>query len=242
VSGSTAPSLTTYAGLTSAVAAWLMRDPSDPDIQAVIPLWVQLAEAEFTHDSPLGLTETLVRKRLSTEFDQLPNDFVQVMEVFYVGTGQCPTRRVIPYSTREGMARHHGHYGREPLNYTIIGNLIQFGPCFLDPFELAVDPHWFEMQYRARVPRLGSNDGDSGALITTNDILVNHPSIYLYGTLVQAAPYIGADARLAMWQARYSDALAKASARSITGRTGRIEQKVDENVGYDQSAHSFRDY
>jgi hypothetical protein len=41
----------------------------------------------------------------------------------------------------------------------------------------------------------------------TNWLLVAHPAIYLYGTLVHSAPYLGDDNRLQLWGSMFENAL-----------------------------------
>ena len=38
---------------------------------------------------------------------------------------------------------------------------------------------------------------------TTNWLLTDHPDIYLYGTLIQSAPYLKDDNRVSIWQSLY---------------------------------------
>jgi hypothetical protein len=45
------------------------------------------------------------------------------------------------------------------------------------------------------------------ATTTTNWALTNHPDLYLYGTLRQAAPYLVEDQRAAQWEQKYQAAL-----------------------------------
>ena len=58
----------------------------------------------------------------------------------------------------------------------------------------------------ADLPRL-SND------VPTNWLLEMQPDIYLYGSLCQAAPYLGDDARIATWSALYKRSVDSADAK-----------------------------
>ena len=42
-----------------------------------------------------------------------------------------------------------------------------------------------------------------GGAVTTNWLLTAHPDIYLYGTLLESAPYLKDDARVVVWQTEY---------------------------------------
>ena len=56
------------------------------------------------------------------------------------------------------------------------------------------------MQYYARVPALTDVE-------TFNWILTEYPDIYLYGSLVHAAPYLADDQRITVWAALYQSAV-----------------------------------
>lgn len=69
----------------------------------------------------------------------------------------------------------------------------------------------FQRDPRIREP--GSNNSVLPSLMTTdpNWLLTAHPDIYLYGTLVELAPYLKDDARVPVWEQRYQDAVATLS-------------------------------
>jgi hypothetical protein len=56
------------------------------------------------------------------------------------------------------------------------------------------------LAYYAKLSKLSDSN-------TTNWLLTAAPDAYLYGTLMQAAPYLQDDARIATWSALYSSAL-----------------------------------
>lgn len=66
----------------------------------------------------------------------------------------------------------------------------------------------FQRDPRVREP--GSNNVVLPSLMTTdpNWLLTAHPDIYLYGTLVESAPYLRDEERLPVWEQRYQDAVA----------------------------------
>lgn len=64
----------------------------------------------------------------------------------------------------------------------------------------------FQRDPRVRDP---GNNAVLVSLMTTdpNWLLTAHPDIYLYGTLVEAAPFLKDDARVPVWEARLQDAI-----------------------------------
>jgi hypothetical protein len=54
--------------------------------------------------------------------------------------------------------------------------------------------------YYKALPALSAN--------STNWLLTAHPDVYLYGSLMQAAPYLKNDERLAVWGSLYTASIA----------------------------------
>jgi hypothetical protein len=75
----------------------------------------------------------------------------------------------------------------QPRYYTI-----EAGNFRLAPIPDAVYP--INCLYYAQFPSL---------LLGINWLITNHPGIYLYGTLVQATPYIANDERTAVWESKF---------------------------------------
>tara|TARA_B100001094_G_scaffold320748_1_gene367441 strand:+ start:329 stop:958 length:630 start_codon:yes stop_codon:yes gene_type:complete len=72
-----------------------------------------------------------------------------------------------------------------PINYTILGEKLKAGP-------VPNSASGAVLRYYQRITAL-SADSD------TNWLLTYYPDIYLYGSLVHTAPYLGEDARLQTW-------------------------------------------
>jgi hypothetical protein len=65
---------------------------------------------------------------------------------------------------------------------------------------VADDSYTAELTYYAKLSKLSSTN-------TTNWLLTAASDAYLYGTLMQAAPYLKDDARIAVWSSMYISAL-----------------------------------
>ena len=57
---------------------------------------------------------------------------------------------------------------------------------------------------------------------TTNNILTHFPDLYLYGSLLHAAPYLGDDARISIWSGLYQKALSGANVQSNEAKYGGV--------------------
>lgn len=180
-------SLDSYAGLLSSIAGWLMRD----DLTAVIPDFVTLAEADMNQKLRLRamLTRSATTLDDATGYETLPTDFMQMYRL----TLDDEDIDFAPALQMPGFALDWRGYGT-PLYYTILGNQLQFVPV---PSSLTGA---LQMTYYARVPALSASN-------TSNVLLAANPALYLYGALLQAAPYLSDDQRVQTWGTLYSQAL-----------------------------------
>jgi hypothetical protein len=81
----------------------------------------------------------------------------------------------------------------KPKFFTVVGSEFRFVPT-PDASYAA------EIVYFARLNKLSVS-------VATNFLLTSSPDIYLYGSLLQAAPYLQDDARIQVWAALYERAL-----------------------------------
>ena len=80
---------------------------------------------------------------------------------------------------------HAGSDSGKPDVYTIIGNNISLGPTPSAVYEVSM------LYYK-------TFDAITG-LSPTNWVITNAPDIYLYGTLLEAEPFLMNDARVQLW-------------------------------------------
>jgi hypothetical protein len=81
----------------------------------------------------------------------------------------------------------------KPLYFALVGNQIEVLP----PPDTG---YTAELTYVATLAKLS----DSNA---SNWILERHPDVYLYGSLLQAAPYLRDDERVGLWTPLYAQAI-----------------------------------
>ena len=176
--------LSTYSGLLTSLAGWLMRD----DLTAVLPDFVALAEADMFARLRLRAMLTRATTTISGDgYESLPDDFLQMWRLTLDG-------REIEFSPTVRMAGYaEGYRGSAPLYFSVIGESLQFAPVGPTPGGL------LEMTYYAR-PEALSDDNQSNALLLAS------PALYLYGALVQSAPYLADDARVQTWATLYQEA------------------------------------
>ena len=199
--------IATFDDLVSNVGDWLNRS----DLTAVIPTFVQLAEAAFNTDERFRTQHLLARAQapIASQFTALPSDFLEMSNLRLL-VNSTPSRgtATIEYVSPSDMDEYRMRYlaPGQPRYYTIIGEEMEVLP--------APDSSYIaEMVYHGRVPALSTTN-------ETNWLLTNHPDLYLYGTLLQSAPYLKDDTRVQTWATIYgaiADTLRVATERAKYG-------------------------
>jgi len=81
----------------------------------------------------------------------------------------------------------------KPLYFTVVGNQFRLLP-------IPDGAYTAELVYYAKLTKLSST-------VATNWLLTQAPDVYLYGALLQAAPYLQDDARIPVWSSLYQAGL-----------------------------------
>ena len=175
-------SLSTYSDLKSSIANWLMRD----DLTSVIPDFITLAEADMNSRLRLRSMLTRATATLDEAYETLPTDYLQMYRVMV-------NEDRITFAPTDLLAKYALDYaGEAPLYFSITGSQLQLVPAPSGSRTATI-----EMTYYARPTALSDSN-------TSNAILAASPGLYLYGSLVQAAPYQGDDQRVQTWAQLYT--------------------------------------
>lgn len=178
-----------YTELKAAVGDFLNRQ----DLAAVIPTFISLAEAALSrsvrHRKMLERSTAV----LDEHFTQLPTDFLEAKNI---QLNSSPVTSLSYVTQEQADLLRSGVYqsSGKPVHYTIVGDDIEVVPVPDATYEI-------EMVYYSRLPALSNSNA-------TNWLLDDHPDAYLYGALLQSAPYLKDDARLATWGQLYAGAVA----------------------------------
>jgi len=183
--------LSNYEELKTAVASWLDRD----DLTAQIPDFITVAESYINDDLRVTsmITEATVTPSTTELYVSKPTGFKEAL-AFNDDQGNS----LIQVHHEDLKDQQNGASAGRPQYYSVT-NRINFE-------RLADTSYSFVMTYYKALDI---------ATDSTNDILTEYPSIYLYGTLLQAEPYIKNDARIDTWYQLYETALKKANNRSL---------------------------
>lgn len=170
----------TYSDLKAEIALWLNRQ----DLTTQIPSFVRLAEARFSRELLCRQQETRSTATLSEQFLALPTDF-KSMKQLQVNSDPVAPLLFVAATELDKERQLISDVAGKPRLFSIIGSEIEFAPVPDAEYEV-------EMVYYAKITPLSDS-------ATSNWLLTDHPDLYLYGSLMQAAPYLHDDERIPVW-------------------------------------------
>jgi hypothetical protein len=178
--------LSTYTELKATLADYLHRT----DMTSRIVDFITLAESEINSEIRTRLMETDASLTLvsGTNTIALPTRYSEpiLLELVISGRENTPLRYLTP-SQMEDETETGSTY--EPRYWTINGSNIEF-------------PNDADQDYSVRFRHLADFDL---ATTSTNTLLTKYPGIYLYGSLLQAEPFMNNDPRIATWANFYAN-------------------------------------
>lgn len=179
--------LTTYAELKASVADWLNRE----DLAAAIPSFIALAEADMNRKLQDWRMEVRADASLDARYSALPTDWIETVRLNLIS----PSARLDLASdgALAEMRFQRGDVAGKPTHYSHTAGSLELFPT-PDASYAA------ELIYIAKIVSLSDAQ-------TTNWLLQAAPDVYLYGALMQAAPYLKDDARIAIWGGLYAEAV-----------------------------------
>jgi hypothetical protein len=178
--------ITNYTELQSALASWLDRS----DLTSRIPEFIALAEDSLNKRLRIRAMENRATATVNEEYVALPTGFLE-MRNFQLNTS--PKQR-LDFVTPENIDTFWTSSTTGlPKFYTFIGGEIQLAPA-------PASSYTAEMDYYKKWDI---------ATDSTNWLLTNAPRVYLYGTLLQAEPFLKNDKRLGVWEQMFEKALAE---------------------------------
>lgn len=175
--------ITDYASLQTAVARTLNR----ADLDSAIPGLIQRAEDD------LLLNEDVVKHTdrgavlVSADGLQLPSDIYRLDRWYHDGPTYYGPIHTVDAAGIADLKARLGATG-VPAYVAIVGDRARFAPA-------PDDAYTTRMTYWRRITRLSDSQ-------TTNWLLEEYPSIYLYAALLEAAPFLKDDERIPVWATR----------------------------------------
>ena len=204
----------TFAELKTAAANWLDRS----DLTDRIPEFISLAEARFNRVLRIRDMETVstaISTVAGTREYSLPTGFVQMKE-FHLTTDPITP---LAYITPEMMSRMWaGSAKAKPQVFTIIADNVRLGPSPDAVYTTSM------LYYKTFTSLSDSN--------TTSEMLTNNPDVYLYGTLLEAEPFIMNDERVPLWLSAFEKAVSDIQNQDNKDRHSGSQLRVMNTGGY----------
>lgn len=177
--------ITTYSELKTSVANWLNRD----DLTATIPDFISLAEARIARDLRHWKQEKRVTTDANERYENLPNDLIEIRQVQHTSGGVISSISSVEMENRRAALNTTG----KPKYMRLTADQMEFYPTPDTSYSIS-------MLYYGRIPALSDLEPD-------NWLLRDAPDVFLYGALLQSAPYLVDDARVQVWAGLYQSGI-----------------------------------
>jgi hypothetical protein len=134
----------------------------------------------------------------------LPSDFLETKSFKLTSTNPVTPLIFQTIDALDDLSRTFSAASR-PKYFGIVGTQIRVVP-------VPDATYTTELIYYSKLSKLSST-------VSTNWLLTASPDIYLYGSLLQAAPYLQDDARIPVWSSLYERALTDVQTADDRGAT-----------------------
>ena len=177
--------ISTYSELQTAVKNWL--DRTDTDISNRAPEFIALAEAKLNRVLRVRPMEVAGSDTMSYGAISLPSDWVAYKSIWYTYSGSRVELINMPPQEFNRFDTGSTDY---PSGYYIAASSVYFGPS-TPSSDFTVGYIYYQ-----KIPALSDS-------ATTNWLLTSHPDIYLYGALLEAAPYLKEYPEIQLWMTAF---------------------------------------
>ena len=176
--------LVNYSDLKTSIADWLNRS----DLTATIPDFITLAESGFNKEIRNRKMIKRATATIDSQYSAVPSDWLQTVD-FVIETNPVVTLEFITNEKLDKLRETYTSSGT-PKFYTIVGQELEVLPV---PDSATLTG---EITYYSKIPNLTD-------VSPTNWLMNSSPDIYLYGSLLQSAPYLVDDSRIPVWASMY---------------------------------------
>lgn len=136
---------------------------------------------------------------IDSRFSQLPADWLETLR-FHISSGDTYRLELISLDDMVEFREQSLNTSGRPKYYAHVGDTIEVYPT-------PDGEYTSELMYYQSIPALS----DSNA---SNWLLDVAPDAYLYGSLLQAAPYLAEDERIQVWSGLYAGAVSSLNSSS----------------------------
>ena len=178
----------TYAELKDQVRNFINK----PDIDQTIDTFIDLAEADIARKVRHWKMEKRATVQLDDQYSRVPTDWLESIR-FYLSEGN--TFELTQVSHAEIISKRV-----DALNTTGRPRYFTMSDGAFEVYPTPDTAYTAELLYYAKNDALSDSN-------TYNWLLQDAPDVYLYGTLMHTAPFLGEDARIPVWANLYQSAL-----------------------------------
>jgi hypothetical protein len=129
---------------------------------------------------------------IDTEYSAVPADFLETKSI-KLNTNPVTALAFESIDAMDLMKSTMYLSPGKPQYFSIVGGQIRVLP-------VPDNSYTAELTYYAKLTKLSST-------VASNWLLASSPDVYLYGSLMQASPYLKDDARIPVWSSMYTSAL-----------------------------------
>lgn len=202
--------ITTYAELKTSVGNWLDRD----DLTSTIPDFISLAEKQMEREVRHYKMIERASGALDSQYSAVPADWLETLR-FSITSGNTFALEMTTLSDLMTRRQNNQNAVGRPAYYAHIGSAFELFPTPDTTYTM-------ELVYYQEIPELSDSQ-------TTNWLLTDAPDAYLYGALMQAAPYLGEDERVQIWNGLYASAVASLNRVSLKTSQSSAGMKIQVN-------------
>ena len=176
--------LDTFSGLKTTIADYLNRD----DLTSIIPTFITLAEAKFNRKLRTRQMVKRANATVDTQYFAPPSDYLEA-KAFRLNTNPLTTMEFVTEQYADTLRSSTYISAGKPAYFTIVGSQLEVIPT-------PDTGYTGDLSYYAKIPSLSDTN-------TSNWLLAYAPDLYLYGSLLETAPYLKDDERLSIWGQLY---------------------------------------
>lgn len=174
--------LDNYADLSASISGWLHRS----DLSSNIPDFITLADSRINNDLRVRQMETTQPSVMAAGVIAVPSNYIEMKDAYISSTS--------PYVS---LSRKTANWIYDAYPNRIADATPKFigrdGPNFIfGPFPDSC--YTVTMTYYNRFPLLVN---------AINTLFTSYPGLWLFGALVEAAPFLKDDSRVAVWEMKY---------------------------------------
>lgn len=192
-------SFSNYSELQTSIAGYLARS----DLTTQIPDFIRLAEIRLRRDLRVRqmLSSTTLTCVAGTPTVSIPSDFLQVSDFIVTGN---PVQALNYYTPAMFSRNTRSSDGGKPKDYTILASSFVLAP-------IPDSAQTLNLVYYA-APEFLSNTN------TTNSFVTVCPDLLLYGSLIEAEPWLMNDARINTWGTMFDRAMSSLTTSDEQGQ------------------------